>query len=80
MRSYNNYYAPPLVGGYGYGGLGGYGYGGGLMVGGPTVFLGGGGLFNLIFLGFIATSVISAFRNAGSSNTRDGDDEFDDDF
>ena len=75
------YAAPPLVGGYGYGGFSpffpGYGYG----FGGPALVLGGGGgwLFNLMFFGLVASFISSAFRGAGSRKDTE-DEEEDDDF
>ena len=78
-RSYNSYAAPPLAGGYGYGGFSpffpGYAYGG---FGGPALLLGGGGgLFNVIFFAMVASFVASAFRGSRSNNTSEDDEEDD---
>jgi len=62
--------APPLVGGYGYGGVmpiffPGFGFG----------F--GGGLFQIFIALFIINAIVSAIRNSAGS---DNNDDFDDDF
>ena len=76
--------APPLVGGYGYGGFSpffpGYGFGG-YGFGGPALVVGGGSslFFNILFFGMVASFIASAFR--GNNSRKDTqDDEEDDDF
>ena len=59
-RSYNyyNYSAPPLVGGYGYGGFGGGGINVFPSFGVPILGLGG-GFFNIIIIGVSCTCYCS---------------------
>lgn len=65
--------APPLVGGYGYGGYGGYGlspFGG--FYGGPSVALGVGGGFDTFVLLIVGGAVVGAVRRF--LNRKDNDD------
>jgi uncharacterized membrane protein len=65
--------APPLIGGYGYGGYGGYGlspFGG--FYGGPSVALGVGGGFDTFVLLIVGGAVVGAVRRF--LNRRDNND------
>ncbi|WCJ42226.1 hypothetical protein M5689_023047 [Euphorbia peplus] len=77
--------APPLVGGYGYGGYGAPYYGGwgwspfSFFAPGPSVAIGiGGGFETLAFFLFLgaAAAVIRRFTGGGSRNDFDDDDDF----
>ncbi|KAF7103442.1 hypothetical protein CFC21_104432 [Triticum aestivum] len=64
--------APPLVGGYGYGGYGGYGLSPFGFYGGPSVALGVGGGFDTLVLFIVGGAVVGAVRRF--LNRRDNDD------
>nr|BAJ91862.1 predicted protein [Hordeum vulgare subsp. vulgare]BAJ92525.1 predicted protein [Hordeum vulgare subsp. vulgare]BAJ92585.1 predicted protein [Hordeum vulgare subsp. vulgare] len=64
--------APPLVGGYGYGGYGGYGLSPFGFYGGPSVALGVGGGFDTLVLFIVGGAVVGAVRRF--LNRRDTDD------
>ncbi|KAK9812578.1 hypothetical protein WJX73_010156 [Symbiochloris irregularis] len=83
INNYNNYSAPPLVGGY----RGGYGYGGFSPFGGfggVNVFpsfgvplFAGSGFFNLILIAIVFSTVTSVVRSVLGGRRRDDSDDYD---